>query len=69
MLFKTRVVGLLLLAAVGGAFLAESDVPAWQDLVILIITGGLSASGAGVLNEYIERDILMHLCRKHVSDH
>ena len=45
MLFKMRVVGLLLLAAVGGAFLAESGVPARQDLVILIITGGLSASG------------------------
>ena len=55
-LFKTRVVGLLLLAAVGGAFLAESGVPTWRDLVILIIVGGLSASGAGALNEYIERD-------------
>ena len=55
-LFKTRVVGLLLLAAVGGAFLAESGVPTWRDLVILIIAGGLSASGAGALNEYIERD-------------
>jgi protoheme IX farnesyltransferase len=55
-LFKTRVVGLLLLAAVGGAFLAENGVPTWQNLVILIIAGGLSASGAGALNEYIERD-------------
>ena len=55
-LFKTRVVGLLLLAAVGGAFLAESGVPTWRDLVILIIAGGLSASGAGALNGYIERD-------------
>ena len=55
-LFKTRVVGLLLLAAVGGAFLAESGLPTWRDLVILIIVGGLSASGAGALNEYIERD-------------
>ena len=30
-LFKTRVVGLLLLAAVGGAFLAESGVPDWKN--------------------------------------
>ena len=55
-LFKTRVVGLLLLAAVGGAFLAESGVPDWSNLIILVVAGGLSASGAGALNEYIERE-------------
>jgi protoheme IX farnesyltransferase len=55
-LFKTRVVGLLLLAAVGGAFLAESGVPDWKNLIILIVAGGLSASGSGALNEYIEKD-------------
>ena len=36
--------------------LAENGVPTYQNLVILIITGGLSASGAGALNEYIEND-------------
>ncbi|HCU80239.1 MAG TPA: hypothetical protein DGN60_03630, partial [Chloroflexi bacterium] len=55
-LFKTRVVGLLLLAAIGGAFLAENGVPDWQNLVILLVAGGLSASGSGALNEYIEKD-------------
>jgi len=40
-LFKTRVVGLLLLAAVGGAFLAESGVPDWSNLIILVVAGGL----------------------------
>ena len=55
-LFKTRVVVLLLLSAIGGAFLAKSSVPSLQDLVVLIMAGGLSASGAGALNEYIERE-------------
>jgi protoheme IX farnesyltransferase len=55
-LFKSRVVSLLLLAAVGGAFLAAKGWPGLDILLLVIVTGGLAASGAAGLNEYIERD-------------
>ena len=55
-LFKVRIVALLLLAAVGGAFLAAGGWPGLGPLALLLVTGGLSASGASALNEYLERD-------------
>ena len=55
-LFKSRVVGLLLLASIGGAFLAENGVPDWKLILILVVVGCLSASGSGALNEYLEKD-------------
>ncbi|UCC87127.1 MAG: protoheme IX farnesyltransferase [Anaerolineales bacterium] len=65
-LFKFRVVTLLLFAAVGGAFLGASGWPGAGRLVVLLITGGLAASGASALNQYIEReaDAMMHRTRK-----
>jgi protoheme IX farnesyltransferase len=54
-LFKVRVVLLLLFAAFGGAVLGSAGAPAWRDLALLFVTGALSASGASALNEYIER--------------
>jgi protoheme IX farnesyltransferase len=54
-LFKLRVVLLLLLAALGGAMLGSAGAPAPGDLVLLFATGALSASGASALNEYLER--------------
>jgi protoheme IX farnesyltransferase len=55
-LFKLRIVVLLLLAALGGAFLASAGRPGWQALVVLLLAGTASAGGASALNEYIERD-------------
>ena len=55
-LFKLRIVTLLLFAAVGGAFLASGGRPALGQLGLLLITGGLAAAGASALNQYIEKD-------------
>lgn len=55
-LFKMRVVSLLLMASVGGAFLAAEGWPGFGPLILVIIMGGLAAGGASALNQYIERD-------------
>ncbi len=55
-LFKMRVVSLLLMAAVGGAFLAAGGWPGFGPIVAVLIFGGLAAGGASALNQYIERD-------------
>jgi protoheme IX farnesyltransferase len=54
-LFKARVVSLLLLAAIGGAFLGAGGWPGVATLSIVIITGGLAASGSSGLNQYLEQ--------------
>jgi protoheme IX farnesyltransferase len=56
-LFKVRVVGLLLLAAVGGAFLAAGGWPSFADLLLLLVAGGLVAAGASAINQYLEREL------------
>jgi protoheme IX farnesyltransferase len=55
-LFKLRVVSLLLLAAVGGAFLGAAGLPALGGLATLLVTGTLAAGGASAINQYLERD-------------
>jgi heme o synthase len=55
-LFKMRIVVLLLLAAIGGAFLGARGWPGAGTLILLLIAGGLAAMGSSALNEYIERD-------------
>jgi protoheme IX farnesyltransferase len=55
-LFKVRIVFLLLFAAVGGAFLAAGGWPGAGTLTLLLIAGGLAAGGASALNEYLEQD-------------
>ncbi|MGH2538122.1 MAG: heme o synthase [Candidatus Promineifilaceae bacterium] len=55
-LFKWRVVSLLLLAAVGGAFLGAGGWPGLGPLSLLLLSGWLTASGAAGLNEYLERE-------------
>jgi protoheme IX farnesyltransferase len=55
-LFKFRVVVLLLFAAVGGAFLGAGGWPGSDALALLLVTGGLAASGASAINQYLERD-------------
>ena len=54
-LFKARVVSLLVLSAVGGAFLGASGWPGWDILGLTILTGWLAASGSSALNQYLER--------------
>lgn len=56
-LFKVRIVALLLFAAVGGAFLGSGGWPGAGELALLLITGGLAAAGASALNEYLEKDM------------
>lgn len=55
-LFKLRIVSLLLLAATGGAFLVAQGWPGADALFVLLVTGGLSAAGSSALNQYLERD-------------
>jgi len=64
-LFKLRIVLLLLFGAVGGAFLAADGWPGAGRLALLLLTGGLAAAGASALNQYLERrsDALMHRTR------
>lgn len=54
-LFKARVVSLLLFSAVGGAFMGADGWPGLGALGLTLVTGWLAASGASALNQYIER--------------
>lgn len=54
-LFKLRIVLLLVFASVGGALLGAHGRPALGDLLLLLLTGAMSAAGASALNQYIER--------------
>lgn len=54
-LFKLRIVFLLLVAATGGAFLAAEGWPGLGVLALTWITGGMAAAGASALNQYWER--------------
>jgi len=56
-LFKLRVVVLLLLASIGGWMLATSGKQATGGLVVLLLTGMLSAAGSSAINQYLEADI------------
>ena len=60
-LFKSRVVSLLLLAATGGAFLASGGWPGLDTMILVLVAGGLTASGSAGLNQYLEQgsDALM----------
>jgi protoheme IX farnesyltransferase len=44
------------MAAVGGAFLGASGWPGLGTLIVLLVTGGLAASGSAGLNEYLEQE-------------
>jgi len=54
-LFKLRIVFLLLMAATGGSFLASRGWPGLGSLGLVWLTGGLAAGGASALNQYLER--------------
>ena len=57
-LFKLRVVSLLLLSAYGGAVLGylATGQSSWTAWIVLTITGLLSAMGASAINQYLERE-------------
>ncbi len=55
-LFKLRIVFLLLMAATGGAFIAAEGFPGISTLLLLWVTGGMAAAGASALNQYWERN-------------
>lgn len=54
-LFKLRIVFLLVIAATGGVFLAAGSWPGWRILLLTWITGGMAAAGSSALNQYWER--------------
>ncbi|MFC2023373.1 heme o synthase [Chloroflexota bacterium] len=56
-LFKLRVVMLLLLAAVAGAFVAANGWPGSVNLAVLLVAGGLAAAGASAINQYLEQGL------------
>lgn len=55
-LFKLRIVMLLLMAALGGAFLGAQGIPSLRTLVAILVTGTLAAGGASAINQYLERE-------------
>lgn len=57
MLTKPRVMSLLLLTAVGGAFLAARQVPPWQYIVAVLLGGALASGGASALNMWYEEEL------------
>jgi protoheme IX farnesyltransferase len=66
-LFKLRVVVLLMLSSIGGALVAAGGRPAIGDIILLLVTGFLSATGASALNQYLERDLdtrMRRTCRR-----
>lgn len=55
-LFKLRVVSLLLLSAIGGAFLGAGGWPGWADFGLISLTGLAAAAGSSAINQYWERE-------------
>jgi len=55
-LFKLRVVFLLLMAATGGAFMAAHGWPGLSTMLLVWLTGGSAAAGASAWNQYLERN-------------
>ncbi len=55
-LFKLRVVTLLLFAATAGAFMAAGGWPGMGTLALVWVTGGLAAAGSSAINQYWERN-------------
>ncbi|MFO7683720.1 MAG: heme o synthase [Chloroflexota bacterium] len=54
-LFKMRIVMLLLLAATGGAFMAAEGWPGLNTLLLVLVSGGMAAAGSSAFNQYLER--------------
>lgn len=54
-LFKLRIVFLLLMAATAGAFMAAGGWPGLGTLLLVWVAGGMAAAGASSLNQFLER--------------
>ncbi len=54
-LFKLRIVFLLLMAATAGAFIAAAGWPGLTTLCLVWVAGGMAAAGSSALNQYWER--------------
>ncbi|MDX1600507.1 MAG: heme o synthase [Anaerolineales bacterium] len=54
--FKVRIVALLVLASLGGAFLGAGGIPKPGSLAVLVVTGSAASAGASALNQYLERE-------------
>jgi heme o synthase len=65
-LFKVRIVFLLLLSATAGVFLGARGWPGWGPLLLTLVTGALAAMGSSAWNQYLEResDAMMIRTRK-----
>jgi len=65
-LFKVRIVLLLVLAALGGMFLGAGGWPGVGPLLLISTTGALTAMGSSAWNQYLEResDALMNRTRR-----
>lgn len=65
-LFKLRIVFLLLMAATAGAFMAAGGWPGLGTMLLVWVAGGMAAAGASSLNQYLERqsDRIMGRTRK-----
>jgi protoheme IX farnesyltransferase len=55
-LFKMRIVMLLLMAATGGAFMAAEGWPGGSILALVLVAGGMAAAGSSSFNQYLERN-------------
>ncbi len=60
-LFKVRIVSLLLLSALGGLFISARGWPGAGPLSLVLVTGALTAMGSSAWNQYLEQqaDALM----------
>ncbi len=54
-LFKLRIVFLLLMAATAGAFIAAGGWPGSATLLLVWVAGGMAAAGSSAINQYWER--------------
>jgi len=52
-LFKVRIVVLLLLSATAGVFLGGRGWPGWGPVLLTFITGALAAMGSSAWNQYL----------------
>ena len=64
-LVKPRIIVLLLFTALGGMFLAAGGAPELSLVVLVFVGGTLASGGANALNQYLERDIDLHMSRTH----
>jgi len=62
-LTKPAIVALLLLTTLCGMVVALGRIPPWSTLALTLLGGGLTAGGAGALNQYVDRGIDRRMVR------